>query len=76
MSVSTGLLMSRRHRDRRRRRHPHLWGGGLHPLPHGGKFAIQTNFNFHKAFGLDRRVNVPVYLNRDWPEAYSGHLEA
>jgi len=55
---------------------PHLWGGGLHALPRGGKLGIHTDFNFHKGLGLDRRINVLVYLNRDWPEAYGGHFEA
>jgi hypothetical protein len=55
---------------------PHLWGGGLHALPRGGKLSIHTDFNFHKKLGLDRRINVLVYLNRDWPEAYGGHFEA
>ena len=55
---------------------PHLWGGGFHALPQGGKLGIHTDFNFHKRLSLDRRVNVLVYLNRDWHEAYGGHFEA
>jgi len=55
---------------------PHLWGGGLHALPRGGKLGIHTDFNYHRRLGLDRRVNVLVYLNRDWPESYGGHFEA
>ena len=55
---------------------PHLWGGGLHALPRGGKLEIHTDFNFHKRIGLDRRINVLVYLNRDWTEEYGGHFEA
>ena len=55
---------------------PHLWGGGFHALPRGGKLGIHTDFNFHKKLGLDRRINVLVYLNRNWTEAYGGHFEA
>jgi hypothetical protein len=55
---------------------PHLWGGGFHALPRGGKLGIHTDFNFHKGLGLDRRINVLLYLNRDWPEEYGGHFEA
>jgi len=55
---------------------PHLWGGGFHELPRGGKLAIHTDFNFHKKLNLDRRINVLVYLNRNWTEAYGGHFEA
>jgi Rps23 Pro-64 3,4-dihydroxylase Tpa1-like proline 4-hydroxylase len=55
---------------------PHLWGGGFHELPRGGKLAIHTDFNFHKKLNLDRRVNVLIYLNRNWVEAYGGQFEA
>ncbi len=55
---------------------PHLVGGGFHALPRGGKLAIHTDFNYHKRLKLDRRVNVLVYLNKDWPEEYGGHFEA
>ena len=55
---------------------PHLWGGGYHVLPRGGKLKIHTDFNYHRKLGLDRRINVLVYLNRNWSEAYGGHFEA
>jgi Rps23 Pro-64 3,4-dihydroxylase Tpa1-like proline 4-hydroxylase len=55
---------------------PHLWGGGFHVLPRGGKVKIHTDFNYHRKLGLDRRINVLVYLNRNWSEAYGGHFEA
>jgi hypothetical protein len=55
---------------------PHLWGGGFHVLPRGGKLKIHTDFNYHKKLGLDRRINVLIFLNRNWTEAYGGHFEA
>jgi hypothetical protein len=55
---------------------PHLVGGGFHALLRGGKLAIHTDFNFHKRLKLDRRVNLLIYLNKDWPEEYGGHFEA
>ena len=55
---------------------PHLAGGGLHALPRGGKLKIHTDFNFHRKLGLDRRINVLVYLNKNWQESYGGHFEA
>lgn len=55
---------------------PYLFGGGLHELPKGGKLAIHTDFNFHRRMKLDRRVNILVYLNKDWKENYGGHFEA
>lgn len=54
---------------------PHLVGGGFHALERGGKLSIHTDFNYHRRLCLDRRVNVLVYLNRDWKEEYGGYFE-
>jgi 2OG-Fe(II) oxygenase superfamily len=50
-------------------------GGGLHQIVRGGKLGIHADFNKHPRYGLDRRLNLLVYLNRDWREEYGGHLE-
>lgn len=50
-------------------------GGGLHQIRRGGKLAIHADFNKHRRYGLDRRLNVLLYLNKDWREEYGGHLE-
>ena len=55
---------------------PHLVGGGFHALERGGKLSIHTDFNFHTQLGLDRRVNILVYLNKGWREEFGGHFEA
>ncbi len=54
---------------------PHLVGGGLHQIERGGFLKIHADFNFHKTLKLDRRINLLVYLNKDWKEEYGGHLE-
>jgi hypothetical protein len=54
---------------------PHLWGGGLHQILPGGKLALHADFNKYQRLDLDRRLNVLVYLNRDWQEDWGGHLE-
>ena len=54
---------------------PCFEGGGLHQIPRGGKLGIHADFNKHRSFGLDRRLNVILYLNKDWREEYGGHLE-
>ncbi|HEY9721673.1 MAG TPA: 2OG-Fe(II) oxygenase [Oscillatoriaceae cyanobacterium] len=54
---------------------PYLVGGGMHQLQRGGKLAIHADFNKHTLMKLDRRLNLLVYLNEDWPDAYGGHLE-
>jgi Rps23 Pro-64 3,4-dihydroxylase Tpa1-like proline 4-hydroxylase len=54
---------------------PHYKGGGLHQILPGGYLKIHADFNRHPAFGLDRRVNVLLYLNHDWRPEWGGQLE-
>ena len=54
---------------------PSFLGGGLHQIEKGGFLKVHTDFNRHTVLGLERRLNVLVYLNRDWKEEYGGHLE-
>lgn len=54
---------------------PHLWGGGLHQIERGGLLKVHADFNWHEKLRLDRRLNLLLYLNRDWHEAYGGELE-
>ena len=54
---------------------PHLMGGGMHRIQPGGKLAVHVDFNKYKRLGLERRLNVLVYLNEDWEESYGGHFE-
>jgi Rps23 Pro-64 3,4-dihydroxylase Tpa1-like proline 4-hydroxylase len=54
---------------------PSFEGGGLHQIVPGGKLGVHTDFNKHRAYGLDRRLNLLLYLNKDWREEYGGHLQ-
>jgi hypothetical protein len=54
---------------------PYFVGGGLHQIEPGGKLEMHADFNKHTKLNLDRRLNLLVYLNRDWKEEYGGHLE-
>lgn len=54
---------------------PHFEGGGLHQIERGGYLSVHADFNQHPRLNLDRRLNVLLYLNRDWREEYGGHLE-
>src|SRR5262249_42493493 len=54
---------------------PYYSGAGFHFTLTGGKLAIHADFNRHNQMKLDRRLNLLVYLNRDWKEEYDGHLE-
>jgi Rps23 Pro-64 3,4-dihydroxylase Tpa1-like proline 4-hydroxylase len=54
---------------------PHFEGGGLHQIVSGGKLAIHADFNKHTTLKLDRRLNMLVYLNKNWRDEYGGHFE-
>tara|TARA_B100000780_G_C21011147_1_gene404912 strand:+ start:66 stop:935 length:870 start_codon:yes stop_codon:yes gene_type:complete len=52
-----------------------LSGGGLHEIKKGGMLKIHTDFNKHPYKNLDRRLNVLIYLNKNWKKKYGGCLE-
>ena len=54
---------------------PYFVGGGLHQIKPGGNLEVHADFNFHTKLKLDRRINVLVYMNKDWKEEYGGHFE-
>lgn len=54
---------------------PHLRGGGVHNTTAGGYLKVHADFNKHPQYGLDRRLNLLIYLNEDWPPEYGGDLE-
>jgi hypothetical protein len=54
---------------------PCFEGGGLHQIVRGGKLGVHADFNKHRDFGLDRRLNLLLYLNKDWREEYDGNLQ-
>jgi hypothetical protein len=54
---------------------PQFEGGGLHQIVRGGKLGVHADFNKHRKYGLDRRLNLLLYLNKNWREEYGGHLQ-
>jgi hypothetical protein len=54
---------------------PYFGGGGLHQIEPGGFLKVHADFNVHPKLKLDRRLNMLIYLNKDWQEAWGGHLE-
>ncbi|MGB4845775.1 MAG: 2OG-Fe(II) oxygenase [Ferruginibacter sp.] len=53
-----------------------LEGGGIHQSTKGGYLNIHADFTVHPHHrNWQRRVNVLVYLNKDWEEAWGGKLE-
>jgi hypothetical protein len=54
---------------------PYFEGGGCHESKAGGLLKVHADFNKNRLTGLDRRLNVLVYLNKDWKDEYGGHFE-
>lgn len=54
---------------------PYFEGGGCHESVAGGFLKVHADFNKNRRTGLDRRLNVLVYLNKEWKEEYGGHFE-
>lgn len=54
---------------------PYLEGGGLHCSGAGGILTPHTDFHIYERLNLYRRINVLVYLNPTWEEAWGGSLE-
>jgi Rps23 Pro-64 3,4-dihydroxylase Tpa1-like proline 4-hydroxylase len=54
---------------------PYFSGGGLHQIEPGGKLGVHADFNKLPTLNLDRRLNLLLYLNKDWKEEYGGCLE-
>jgi Rps23 Pro-64 3,4-dihydroxylase Tpa1-like proline 4-hydroxylase len=55
---------------------PSLEGGGLHQSSRGGFLNVHTDFShhhYHKHWR--RRVNLILYLNPEWNEAWGGAIE-
>lgn len=50
-------------------------GGGFHETKKGGKLGIHADFRIHPKLRAHRRVNVLIYLNKEWEECWNGNLE-
>ncbi len=54
---------------------PYFTGGGFHQTKQGGHLDVHADFNYHRKLGLQRRLNLLIYLNKDWQEGFGGELE-
>lgn len=54
---------------------PYYRGGGIHQIERGGKLDVHIDFNRYEKLGLERRLNVLLYLNQNWKEEYGGYFE-
>ena len=51
-----------------------LHGGGWHMHPDGGKLNPHLDYSIHPKLGLQRRINLIIYLSQGWETAYGGHF--
>ena len=54
-------------------------GNGIHDIKNGGFLGVHTDHNMYKS-GVDnnyydRRLNLLLYLNKDWKEEYGGDIQ-
>lgn len=54
---------------------PYLSGGGYHEIKKGGFLNVHVDFNKHPLIDLDRRLNLLIYLNKDWEKDWGGELQ-
>ena len=54
---------------------PYFEGGGYHEIKPGGFLKLHVDFHVHRKLNLDRRLNLLIYLNKDWEESFGGHFE-
>ena len=54
---------------------PYFAGGGFHEISTGGLLGIHADFRVNEGLQLIRRVNVLIYLNKNWQDSYAGKLE-
>jgi len=54
---------------------PYLSGGGYHEIKKGGLLKVHVDYNKHPLFNLDRRLNLLLYLNKNWQSEWGGFLE-
>ena len=50
-------------------------GGGLHRIERGGKLNVHIDFSHHPTNSLNRRINLLLFLNKNWQEEYGGNFE-
>jgi len=53
----------------------HLHGAGVHYHPKGGKLDMHLDYSIHPISGKERRVNLIIYMNKNWKDEYHGDVQ-
>ena len=51
-----------------------LNGGGWHIHSRGGKLNTHLDYSLHPKLGLQRKLNIIIYLNSEWQSDWGGHI--
>ena len=54
---------------------PYLHGAGLHRHSNHGKLDIHLDYEKHPYSGKERRINIILFLSKDWKEEWNGASE-
>lgn len=52
-----------------------LHGGGWHAHGNGGNLNMHLDYNIHPKLGMQRKLNIIIYLQKDWDVNWGGGLE-
>lgn len=54
---------------------PYLHGSGLHMMPRNGRLATHLDYEIHPISGKERKLNIILYLSKNWDTNWNGDTE-